>query len=587
MSKIPLLAALALLVSAHASAQPNAWSFAFDPNIAQDPSYVLKQVQTLATGLPGLPTSGIVEVTSGQVKLYFFEDVADALARAKSSGPPQLPPLVRQPTYCVQHAAFTKPTLGTSSSWLCQTAEQQAMAAFEDKKIKTCYHVEFPETYVYEHSPLGYVDFNTVSTWDSLISFAGEALTHVDYPTGLLPSDFMSVTREVISKLRHPTLKTEIASRIKAYANGLAQLQANSPCFDQAALAAFATTVNKLVAELKAVELHLDAVYQAGLAQAAKDVTAIQSQGRKRATLPFPALTDRERELLAFYIGGVYWRMRGEGLVVVPSSGLLRRLLYVQYPYQLIAEFAGGMADAQGVGFNIFVQENWGWGDWFDMGTSPGNDKYADLVDMTIRGKAMADLVGPLLQQRGFDVRPLVAGALEMGPCYYYSWEEMPNFKLGPNLPDPYMQFLECPTANGEFCTGAALALGLVRTLLWGKPCVPDCAGKPPCADNGCSGTCGSCPVDASAPDLDAGAALDGAGLLDGPPPDGPPPDGPPVADGRQDGPPPSETTEASSGCSCSLGATAPGRDCGGVLAFALLLLLLGTFARRRCSRTP
>jgi hypothetical protein len=572
MSRRVTLLALVLFCPVIAEAKPNPWSFDFDASIADDPSYVTSRLQNLSNGLPGLPASGIVELVSGQVQLYFFEDVADALTRAKSSGPPILPPLVRTPSICVKHAAFEKPTLlAGSSSAACKNAETAAMAAFADKKLKTCIHVEFPETYVYEHSPLGWVDFNTVSTLESLISFAGEALTHVDYPTGLLPANFYEDMRKVIARLRYQSLKTELSDRVQAYQTGLTQLQSNSTCFDQTALTAFLATVNDLIAELIAAEQQLDSIYNAGVAQAAVDLKAVQAQGRNRAPLPFPGLTDRDRELLAFYIGGIYWRMRGAGLIAVPpdpDQGLLRRMLYTQYPYKLIAEMAAGTADAQGVGFDIFVQENWGYAEWYDMGNWPGRDKYADLVDMTIRGKVATSLVAPKLEQRGFDVKPLIAGGLQMGPCYYYIWEELPDFTLGPDLQYPYMQFLELPTATGEFCTGAALALGLVRSLLGGKPCTPDCTGKPCGADNGCGGTCGACPADAGIPGHEAGAVSS---------------DGPPVTDAahKQDGSSPPGFTGSTSGCSCHLSADAEGRMSGAGLAL-LVLLVLGAWVRSR-----
>ncbi|MBW1873076.1 MAG: hypothetical protein JRJ19_13485, partial [Deltaproteobacteria bacterium] len=168
----------------------------------------------------------------------------------------------------------------------------------------------------------------------------------------------------------------------------------------------------------------------------------------------------------------------------------------VQYPYQLIGELNAGLNDADRVGFMIFVQENWGYADWMDMGTTPGGkDKYADLVDMTNRGKRATLLVAPMLENLGYDVRELVYGGLQMGPCYYYAWEELRYYQLGEDLQYPYMWFLEGPTAIGEFCTGASLALGLARTLLWGKPgeaCVGDCSGRE-CGDDGCGNSCGNC----------------------------------------------------------------------------------------------
>jgi hypothetical protein len=590
-----LLLALALVAPAGAVAKANPWSFDFDESaLCTNPgaSYCASNLKKLSAGLPGLPsltTSGIVELKTGQVQLYLYKDVVDALKRAKASSPPTLPTLKRTPKTCVKHAGFSLPALlGSGAPLVCKLAVQQAMAAFAAAKLKTCFHVEFPESYVYEHTPVGKVDFGTVSSLEKLISFAGEALTHVDYPTGLLPADFYSRSRKVIAKLRYTPLKQELADRVKAYQAGLATLQKNSSCINKATLAAFGTTVNGLVAELKAVEKDLDALYKAGLAQAAKDLKQVQAQGRMRATLPFPALSDRDRELLAFYIGGIYWRMRGAGLIAVPpdpGQGLLRRLLYVQYPYQLIAELAGGMADAKGVGFNIFVQESWGYAKWYDMGNwPPTNDKYADLIEMTNRGKIATTLAAPPLKQRGFDVKHLIAGGLQMGPCYYYIWEELPKFTLGPFLKWPYMQFFELPTATGEFCTGAALGLGLTKTLLGGKPCTPDCAGKACGAPNGCGGTCGSCPpldlgpqsdVGGLVPDSQSGSGPDAAALSDGP--------------GRQDGawrqdgaPPPAPLTPGEdAGCSCSLGGNPAERERGGAAALLTLLALLALFVRR------
>jgi MYXO-CTERM domain-containing protein len=570
------LVLLVLAWPAIAGATPNPWGFDFDSNIAEDPAYVRQRVQDLARGLPALPADGIAEVAVDQVQLYFFTELAEALVRARDAGPAPAPPISRPSQHCVLHAAFSRPTLRNgSSSGACAAAENGALAAFDDDALDTCTRAEFPETYVYDHQPLGQVDFGTVSTLESLISFAGEALTHVeDYREGLLPDDLMPTIRRVIAKLRYPTLKQQLAQRTQAYRDALVQLKNAAHCFDPAALSAFETTVNGLVGELDAVGRELDAIHNAGLAQATQDRRGVEAQGRLRVDLPHPALTDRERELLAFYIGGLYWRMRGAGLVAVPpdpGQGLLRRLLYVQYPYQLIAELTGGMVDAEGVGLSVFIQENYGYAEWFDMGNSPGRDKYADLVDMTIRGKVDIELVAPQLEGRGFDVRPLVAGGLQMGPCYYYAWERLRDFRLGAELQDPYMQFLEWPTAVGEFCTGAALGLGLARTLLWGKPggCVANCEGRSCGEDDGCGRPCGACAGDAGpiAPGEDGGGA-------------------PAVADGgiAADGGHVSPTREgfddrAEEGCSCEMRAAA---DAGHGAWLFLLGLALVLASRRR-----
>ena len=114
---------------------------------------------------------------------------------------------------------------------------------------------------------------------------------------------------------------------------------------------------------------------------------------------------------------------------------------------------------------SILVDENWGWDEWWDTGTTPGSaDKYSDLVGMTNRGKRGVTIARPQIAGRGYDIRSLVGGAMMMGPCYYYAWEQLADFRLGEDLDDPYMWFIEWPTSLGEFCAGAALAEGLATS---------------------------------------------------------------------------------------------------------------------------
>jgi hypothetical protein len=506
---------LVLAWASPAATAPTPWMFDFDPKIANNPTYVNQHLKTLKTGLPGLPQSGIVELTSKQTKLYFYQDVIDALIRARDSGPGIAPTVTRKPQHCVEHFAFSKPSLLVDPPpSLCNLNQQTVMAAFDQAKIKTCGYVEFPESYVYDHTPLALILPTTTADIDVLIAILGEALTHLLYPTNLIPANLLPQARNILAKVRYKKLKVELANRKQEYQKALGDLQANKHCYKPAARTAFASKVGKLLGELKSVEQDLDALYNAGLAQAVLDRKAVEAKGRKRVDLPYPALTDRERELLAFYIGGLVWRVRGDGLINENKIPLGLALTFVGPPYQLIANIAGG-ADGQGAGFPIYINENSGYYLWYDMGTDPGsNDKYADLVQMTNRGKMATALVTPLIAGRGYDTRHLVAGGLMMGPCYYYIWEELPTFTLGlackpkAGFPLPantpgclaaphYTQFLEWPTATGEFCTGAALALGLVKTLLGGKPgaaCTPYCFGKPCGAADTCGGTCGVCP---------------------------------------------------------------------------------------------
>ncbi|MFH2010277.1 MAG: hypothetical protein ABI333_27005 [bacterium] len=181
--------------------------------------------------------------------------------------------------------------------------------------------------------------------------------------------------------------------------------------------------------------------------------------------------------------------------------------------------------DADGVGNSILFDENWGWDEWWDMGTTPGSaDKYSDLVGMTNRGKRGVSTVGPQVEGRGYDIRSLTAGGLQMGPCYYYAWELLSDFRLGDDLQDPYMWFIEWPTSIGEFCAGAALAEGLARTLLWGTTIPPEECAAVECPDGGCgdggivdSGApCGPCPAGHECTDAGVCELLGEPGIDDG-----------------------------------------------------------------------
>jgi MYXO-CTERM domain-containing protein len=493
-----MLSAALLACPLAAYASPNDWPFDFDSQISQDPAYVDSRIQELGQGLAGVPDTPMTEVPVDAVNLYFYPEMADAFFRARDSGPGYAAPLARVPVLCQQHAAFSLPPLDLlSSTQLCLSTKQQIIDVFADYQ-KPCLHVEFPEIYVLEYEA-GEIPVSTLTSFEGLINLAGEALMHVDFQENLFADDLILETRDVIAKLRYEPLQDGLADQRLEYQAVLDALQAASGCFDSAEVAALTASINGLSSELDTAGQSLIVLYDAGLAQAAADLAAVEALGRERDDLIHPALSDRERLLLSFYIGGLYWRMRGAGLVAEPpdpDEGLLRRLYFVQYPYQLIGELNAGLVDADRVGFTIFVQENWGYADWMDMGTTPGgNDKYADLVDMTNRGKRATLLVAPMLENLGYDIRELVYGGLQMGPCYYYAWEELRYYQLGEDLQYPYMWFLEGPTAIGEFCTGASLALGLARTLLWGKPgeaCVGDCNGRE-CGDDGCGVSCGSC----------------------------------------------------------------------------------------------
>lgn len=523
MRRILLVVVLSVPLSAGAS--PNPWPFDFDSNISPHKDYIDQRIAEEFSNLPGVPDSALTEVDLGDMRLYFYPEMVDAFYQARDSGPGYAAPLTRDPVMCQHHAGFTLPSLELQSGEaVCSSTRSRIQAVFADHQT-ACRYVEYPELYVLEYEA-GPIPPSTLTSFEGLISLCGEALMHVDFQENLFDPGLIIVVREVIAKLRYDSLLDAIAAQRTAYQEVLADLQAASFCFTAADVSALTAGIDTLTLELDAARQWLQTLYSDGLAQAGRDLAAVLCRCRTRDEFLHPALSDYERLMLSFYIGGIYWRMRGAGLVAEPpdpDQGLLRRYYFVEFPYQLIAELNAGIADADNVGRDIFVQENWGYADWMDMGTSPGRDKYADLVDMTDRGRVATTLAAPRLTNRGYDVRDLVFGGLMMGPCYYYAWEELRYYQLGEDLQYPYMWFLECPTAVGEFCTGGTLALGLARTLLWGKsvdPCDGDCsyldggdgsedatdAGTGDDGGNGGDDTGGGdAPEDGTAQDADAG----------------------------------------------------------------------------------
>jgi len=511
--KVTVALLLILSVPLAASASPNDYPFDFDSNISPHQDYIDQRIAEEFSNLPGVPDSELTEVDLGDIRLYFYPEMVDAFYRARDSGPGYAAELPRPAVMCQHHAGFSLPALELQSGdAVCSQTKSQIQAVFADHQT-ACRYVEYPELYVneYESGPIPppLTPDCPLTSFEGLISLCGEALMHVEFQENLFDPGLIIVVREVIAKLRYDSLLDALAAQRTDYQQVLTDLQAAAHCFTSSDLAALTADIDAMNLELDAAQQWLQTLYTNGLAQAAYDLAAVECQCRTRDEPIHPALSDYERLMLSFYIGGIYWRMRGAGLTAEPpdpDQGLTRRYYFVEFPYQLIAELNAGITDADNVGRDIFIQENWGYADWMDMGNSPGRDKYADLVDMTDRGRVATTMAAPRLNNRNYDTRDLVFAGLMMGPCYYYAWEELRTYQLGEDLQYPYMWFLECPTAIGEFCTGGTLALGLARTLLWGKPVSP-CDGDCSHLDGGTGGDDGGIGGD------DAGTGGDDAGI--------------------------------------------------------------------------
>ena len=163
-----------------------------------------------------------------------------------------------------------------------------------------------------------------------------------------------------------------------------------------------------------------------------------------------------ERQALTTWLGAVYWRMRGGGIVDKPEGTQKTRLYYTAYAFQTLAELNG---NSSGVGNSLMQKLIFkGWGEWMDMGHTPNKDsEINDLINMTARGiYQVEDIVNSVR----FPNVLKVAG-LHMGNCYITAWDQLSGVYFLPDLKPPFDRYMDGPTAWGEYCVGAAIGYGL------------------------------------------------------------------------------------------------------------------------------
>ncbi len=512
------LLGLAALTASSPSEAAGKVPLSFSPTLGANPQRTQQKLAALESKLPqtfALPAS-LVPLQSGQIELKFFPEMAAAFERAEAAGPAEMTWPAGTPALCTKHAAFTVPTalLAQPASSSCVSADtsiRQKLATVST----ACRDVEQPERYVTAYQP-GVVNDTTTATIESLIGVAGEVLSHHPPPDGLLPNDWVKTLRGVVWKLRRGPIDAQITTARASYKDALTTLTSQATCFDSNARAALTTAINELDAELAAASAHVAKLDADGKKAADQELVCLAARGRTRSALPFASLTTEERKFVAFWLGGVYWRMRGGGLIALGSTQAARTQ-FCERPLRRIGELTGGPT-GETAGYRVFLNIFDGWGEWMDMGTTPGGqDLYEDLVQMTDRGRqqvadpatSSAGIPIPIpigglegavtyLADKGYDTTALLTGGLDMGPCYAFALNPLGGFRyVDQQMPAPYNStFLEGFTAIGEFCTGASISLGLAETLLEGTPSSQPppqlCAGKQ-CGEDGCGGSCGTC----------------------------------------------------------------------------------------------
>ncbi len=604
----PLSFALAALLTAGSTTAAQKWPFMFDVSLSRDPNGTSQLLAAGEMTLPDLPVSMMVTMQSEQATLYYVPESAALLRRIQTSGPgPAVWP--ETPMLCAHHATFVlPPLLGPGASAACKSATIAIEQQLAD--LGACRDVEEPERFVLGFPPAqASVTLANTGTITGLVGLAGEGLVIPTLIQGLLPDDFVPTMRIILDKIRYADLVAHLDRAQSAYAQAIAIASSNASCFDPTTLSTLLAGLDALTAELMAARAYLDRLRSEGEAEYAREDLRLGARSRARLPLPYPSLTIAERRFTAFWLGGIYWRMRGGGLIPTGMTQEARFMFFLR-PFEQIGNLAGG-SDGSGVVFPMYLDLiiN-GWSQWMDMGCcqTSAHDEYYDLVAMSQRGYHEVQASAQQLAQKGYDTGALITGGLQMGPCYFYGWYPLRMFTWADPMPPPFSAFMDGPTAIGEFCTGASIALGFADTLLNGyathqpPTCTIQCSGKT-CGDDGCGGMCGTCPSGQTCQSgqcecagstcaEDAGGPPETGGSIDAGGEDtAPPSEAPPDAANRDGAPPETadamaiatadasrSTTLATQSCSC---AAASPRSADGVWPLLLLALGLGASAAR------
>ena len=506
----------ALLLCALSATAAQKQPYLFDVNLAQKPAEVQQMIADYSNGLPDLPVASLAEnAHEGPVTLWLFPDAFDLLDRMAATDKSDFV-WPRDLDSCKGHAGFFLPQMLISgASAECQNIYAQIQTAVDERTA--CAPAAEPERYALDYPP-GVVDDSNTNTVLDLIGIMGS--TFAQFPPlydGILPDDFVPYLRDVLRKLRYDQLMPPLNGQLGAFLNARKMVDDNAACFIPAKRDTAIERIDILIAESSALRDHIEDLRVTGETEYHKEELRLGAISRARNELPYPSLTQADREFIAFWLGGLYWRLRGGGIIKLDGTQDCRRL-GLRRPFTVLGDLAGaahGKEAADGLYCEIFS----GWGEWFDMGTTPGgDDRYYDLVKMTRRGfeqieTAVAgssalnacaipdppfvlDIEG--LNQKNYDTTQLIAAGLTMGPCYYFPWDQLFPWVWANEVSEPYGGVIDGPTAIGEVCIGGALAVGLTRTLLngWatGQPptCIIDCADRV-CGDNNCGGECGQC----------------------------------------------------------------------------------------------
>lgn len=436
----------------------------FKDSFIQKRQDIASTLNSLRVTVAAADASHFSKVDLPAAEITVFKPIADAM---KSFSEPKWPGTQRPADLvsCKSHSGFALPSYPRVAA-SCASTYNALWTDGLNRIGSACRYLAQPQDFVETQDPR-VINESKLSDMTGLIRVIGEPMRFVEFPANVFDAQMMRKMQIIILKVRSDELLADITKQIQNYDRMESALNERPNCFS-GDVASARGKLAPLRKELETAKAQLENLVRQGIEEATRDADRVRATGRKRPALPHPSLTDEERGLLSFYMGALYWRARGGGIVDEPPGTQATRIYFTKIPMTALAELNGGK-QARELGSRIYEQLFKAWGEYMDMGTTPNKgDIYHDATFMTDRGRYQVKTAVSALQSLGGDASLLMAGGMQMGPCYYYSFEKLFPFRLMPTWAPPYSAVVDGYTALGELCTGAAISWGLSQSLLKG-----------------------------------------------------------------------------------------------------------------------
>lgn len=424
-------------------------SFEFHDRSLNNRADIVDIIPNLYVNVSKQEQNSVEKISLKKVDLFFFKEISNILNTANNPSKEKWSALAPE-KICQVHKSISSEVL---SEMIKFDSSVNAKNIYED-----CQSAYQPELYINDFNP-AIITRKNVNNIPGLVQLIADPFKQVSFAANLITPELLKRMRLVLTKIRMQELLSDIKNKKKLYEH----------IFNKSQSAELKQALSDLHYEISVAETYLLKIDSQGRQQAQLDRAKVEKSGRIRADLPYENLTDEDREFITTYISAAMWRFRGGGVVAKSDSTQWRRIHYTWISTNVLGALNGGEKGAR-LGGLMYIRLLKMWGRYFDMGRNPvDEDETYDLTKMTERGVFQVKSVVASLDRNGYSSTAMSMAGLQMGPCYYFMFDQnMPRLKYDGRTNGAYLGVYEGETDWGESCVGAAMGIGLSRSLLQG-----------------------------------------------------------------------------------------------------------------------